>query len=176
MSTGAGQTGSAALEAFAQRREVIAGDIAKLEKQVRVNAWRQPQEPRKGPAELNFSCSRASRLQIYELESIYFTADCTNFGNVVKVRAQPWASLRRASPLAPLRPLCSHHPTLSSQRTQGFSEFLTSKSAQAKNKNRQFRLEDRVFSLSSITSPGVRRRAAGHAAGDCSCSWRAHPA
>ncbi len=38
---------------------------------------------------------------------------------------------------------------------QGFNEFLTSKSAQAKNKNRQFRLEDRVFSLSSITSPGV---------------------
>lgn len=39
---------------------------------------------------------------------------------------------------------------------QGFNEFLTSKSAQAKNKNRQFRMEDRVFSLSSITSPGVR--------------------
>ncbi|EFN57077.1 hypothetical protein CHLNCDRAFT_143841 [Chlorella variabilis] len=80
---------SSALEAFAARREVIAGDIAKLEK------------------------------QIYELESDYFTADYTNFGNV------------------------------------GFGEFLTSKSAQAKNKNRQFRLEDRVFSLSSITSPGT---------------------
>ncbi|PSC73071.1 chromatin modification-related MEAF6 isoform B [Micractinium conductrix] len=55
------------------------------------------------------------------MESEYFTADYTNFGNVVK----------------------------------GFNEFLTSKSAQAKNKNRQFRLEDRLFSLSSITSPGT---------------------
>ncbi|KAI7843675.1 hypothetical protein COHA_002576 [Chlorella ohadii] len=89
--SGAQPSASPALEAFLQRREVIAGDIAKLEK------------------------------QIYELESAYFTADCTNFGNVVK----------------------------------GFNEFLTSKSAQAKNKNRQFRLEDRVFSLSSITSPGT---------------------
>lgn len=50
--------------------------------------------------------------------------------------------------------------------TQGFNEFLTSKSAQAKNKNRQFRLEDRVFSLSSITSPGVRALAAG-----CIAEW-----
>lgn len=79
------------MEALDQRRQVIAVDLSKLEK------------------------------QIYELESVYFTADYTNFGNVVK----------------------------------GFNEFLTSKSAQAKNKNRQFRLEDRVFSLSSITSPGT---------------------
>ncbi|PRW57873.1 chromatin modification-related MEAF6-like isoform X2 [Chlorella sorokiniana] len=86
-----GHKADPALEAYLQRREVIAGDIAKLEK------------------------------QIYDLESAYFTADCTNFGNVVK----------------------------------GFNEFLTSKSAQAKNKNRQFRMEDRVFSLSSITSPGT---------------------
>ncbi|KAL4433991.1 hypothetical protein ABPG75_000432 [Micractinium tetrahymenae] len=82
---------STAFEALDQRRQAIATDLSKLEK------------------------------QIYELESVYFTADYTNFGNVVK----------------------------------GFNEFLTSKSAQAKNKNRQFRLEDRVFSLSSITSPGT---------------------
>lgn len=54
--------------------------------------------------------------------------------------------------LAPSPSLRRHLPPAA----QGFNEFLTSKSAQAKNKNRQFRLEDRVFSLSSITSPGVR--------------------
>eukprot|EP00887_Chlorella_sp_A99_P003657 scaffold7.g3657.t1 len=35
----------------------------------------------------------------------------------------------------------------------GFEGFLTSKSAQAKNKNRVFKLDDRAFSLSSVTSP-----------------------
>ena len=121
------------------------------------------------------SCSRAataqalrpaSCLQIYDLESAYFTADCTNFGNVVKARrgrSCPGAAAahrrrRRRSLLpcsftpAPSRPLGS----LPLGCPQGFNEFLTSKSAQAKNKNRQFRMEDRVFSLSSITSPGVR--------------------
>lgn len=101
------------------------------------------------PARVELSPPPASLVQIYELESIYFTADYTNFGNVVKVRAQaPRCAVPSAPPREPFLPRLS----------QGFGEFLTSKSAQAKNKNRQFRLEDRVFSLSSITSPGVRRR------------------
>jgi hypothetical protein len=122
-------TASPALEAYLQRREVIAGDIAKLEK------------------------------QIYDLESAYFTADCTNFGNVVKAGRAGRAGCRRRrsrSPLPSANPLACSRPTpwpLGSP--QGFNEFLTSKSAQAKNKNRQFRMEDRVFSLSSITSPGT---------------------
>ncbi len=115
------------------------------------------------PARVELSPRPASRVQIYELESIYFTADYTNFGNVVKVRAQaprctvPSAQAPRCTvPSAP--PGKPFLPRLS----QGFGEFLTSKSAQAKNKNRQFRLEDRVFSLSSITSPGVRSAAVVH--------------
>lgn len=41
---------------------------------------------------------------------------------------------------------------------QGFDGFLTSKNAMAKNKNRVFKLDDRLFSLSSVTSPAVRPR------------------
>lgn len=36
---------------------------------------------------------------------------------------------------------------------KGFEGFLTSKNAMAKNKNRVFKLDDRLFSLSSVTSP-----------------------
>lgn len=78
-----------ALELLAARRDAIANDLAKLEK------------------------------QIYDTETTYFTAEYTNFGTVLK----------------------------------GFEGFLTSKSAQAKNKNRVFKLDDRAFSLSSVTSP-----------------------
>jgi Histone acetyltransferase subunit NuA4 len=39
---------------------------------------------------------------------------------------------------------------------QGFEGFLVSKNAQARNKNRTFRLEDRAFSLSSYTSQAER--------------------
>ena len=81
---------------------------------------------------------------------------------------------RRRSPSAAFRrcrrsslPLPSHAPLQFVPTLQGFNEFLTSKSAQAKNKNRQFRLEDRVFSLSSITSPGVR--CAAETCNLCSC-------
>ena len=72
------------------------------------------------------------------------------------------------------------HPSLALlpfASAQGFNEFLTSKSAQAKNKNRQFRLEDRVFSLSSITSPGVRLHSSSASSwrvvADASCSGTA---
>lgn len=40
--------------------------------------------------------------------------------------------------------------------TKGFEGFLTSKNAQVRNKGRTFRVDERVFSLSSATSQGVR--------------------
>lgn len=104
--SGAQPSASPALEAFLQRREVIAGDIAKLEKQVRachiICSVLGPLQRRD-----HRSSSPPGLLpQIYELESAYFTADCTNFGNVVKARRagglQPpprAAAARRHGPL-----------------------------------------------------------------------------
>ena len=51
-------------------------------------------------------------------------------------------------------PASPNRPT--ANRLQGFEGFLTSKNAMAKNKNKVFKLEDRAFSLSSVTSPAVR--------------------
>jgi len=39
--------------------------------------------------------------------------------------------------------------------TKGFEGFLTSKNAQVRNKGRTFRVDERVFSLSSATSQGT---------------------
>ena len=78
---------SPALEAFTARREVIAGDIAKLEKQVRRQRTAEPATA--SSAEAKAQPVLPVRPQIYELESVYFTADYTNFGNVVKASAAP---------------------------------------------------------------------------------------
>jgi hypothetical protein len=90
--------------------------------------------------------------QIYSQETSYFTDDVSSFGNVLKVR--PRARLR--VPCAAVAPAAAPRPTLPAPSSpQGFDGFLTSKNAQAKNKNRIFRLQDRAFSLSSYTSPAV---------------------
>lgn len=163
------------MEALDQRRQVIAVDLSKLEKQVVSIAEQQARSGRHSARPTQEPLLAPSLPQIYELESVYFTADYTNFGNVVKVRAFARRCRRRRRP--------SHqapHPSLALlpfASAQGFNEFLTSKSAQAKNKNRQFRLEDRVFSLSSITSPGVRLHSSSASSwrvvADASCSGTA---
>lgn len=114
--------GSGALEAFAARRETIAGDIAKLEKQVRTRcAWHvcgALRRARGGLQSSQLKCHsqpappRSSRPQIYELESVYFTADCTNFGNVVKAR-RPARRRRPSPPLDAAACLRSDLPLLS---------------------------------------------------------------
>lgn len=67
-----------------------------------------------------------------------------------------WAELHPAARKQPAQGACTHQPCpLHSHVMQGFEGFLTSKNAMAKNKNKVFKLEDRAFSLSSVTSPAV---------------------
>ena len=103
--------GGSALDAFVQKRETIAADLHRLEKQVgwslaaylgRQNATGEAKEPRPRSCPSHWP-------QIYELESAYFTADCTNFGNVVKVRpgSRRWRPPPRRLPPLVLHPLHS---------------------------------------------------------------------
>lgn len=142
-----------------------------------------PQTHLRHPAELSATCINSNSnpslfAQIYDTETVYFTAEYTNFGTVLKVGAQhdmlgvllmmgsqPYIKgysflggsyeCLPCHAQGPPSTQCKGVQPRHIRNAQGFEGFLTSKNAAAKNKNRVFRLEDRAISLSSTTSPAV---------------------
>ena len=98
----AAPAGPSALEHLAARRDAIANDLAKLEKQVGGLGERLPNCIQCGSSDAGRERPRAAPLsQIYDTETTYFTAEYTNFGTVLK--ASPPAA-RPATCPAPAGP------------------------------------------------------------------------
>ena len=96
--------------------------------------------------------------QIYELESQYLMAEFTQLGTVLKGgladgRGRAWST--RACPTPP----SAHH--LPPPHLPGLDGFLSTKESLRKRAQRAYRVEDRLFSLSSTASPAVLGRGWG---------------
>lgn len=88
---------------------------------------------------------RISASQIYDLETAYLGAEYSQMGTVLKV----------STDCSPESCLYGSDNNKNGGTAQGLEGFLSSKDA-LKRRTRQFRLEDRLFSLSSKTSLAVR--------------------
>lgn len=172
-----------AFDALSQKRKRIAADLGELEQKVNTESMLAElaliSHIISRHQVLTLSLLHSS--QIYELETEYLAnADCSSFGTCLKVRSTNipfnhltvigrWSFLVLFNHLLGVDsfryirlynsyltiPLFS---SLISIILQGFEGFLVSKNAQARNKNRTFRLEDRAFSLSSFTSEAEREQ------------------